>query len=94
VKAETGQDLTDEARTDAIALTPRQWQVLQLLLQGARVAEISAKLRVTRSTVRNHLATIFQKCGVHSQSELIEFFRERAPITVYYDGQSEVVRQS
>lgn len=74
----------------AIKLTPREWEVLRLLLQGVRVPVISEKLEVTRSTVRNHLATIFQKFGVHSQSELIELFRDRAPINGEHDGQSEV----
>jgi DNA-binding NarL/FixJ family response regulator len=83
--------VTEEARRNGIALTPRQWEVLQLLLQGMRVPAIAAKLQVTRSTVRNHLAAIFRKCGVHSQSELIEFIRERVPLRVDYDGHSEVV---
>jgi DNA-binding NarL/FixJ family response regulator len=85
--------LTHEEPTNAIALTPRQWEVLRLLLHGVRVPAISSQLGVSRSTIRNHLATIFQKCGVHSQSELIEFFRNRAPITVYYDGHREVIWQ-
>jgi DNA-binding NarL/FixJ family response regulator len=88
-----GRVLTYEGPTNAIALTPRQWEVLQLFLQGLRVATISSRLGVSRSTVRNHLATIFQKCGVHSQSALIEFFRNRAPITVHYDGHSKTIWQ-
>jgi DNA-binding NarL/FixJ family response regulator len=87
----TGPVLTYDEPTNAIALTPRQWEVLRLLLQGMRVPMIASMLEVSRSTVRNHLATIFQKCGVHSQSELIAFFRDRAPITVDYDGHSEVI---
>ncbi|MGB9112324.1 MAG: LuxR C-terminal-related transcriptional regulator [Acidimicrobiales bacterium] len=83
--------MTHEERRDSIALTPRQWEVLRLLLQGVRVPAIAAKLGVTRSTIRNHLATIFRRCGVHTQSELIEFFHERAPIRVEFDGRSEVV---
>ena len=78
--------MTERAKPRAIALTPRQWEVLQLLLEGARVPAISAKLEVSRSTVRNHLATIFRKCGVHSQSELIEYFRALAPIKVERDS--------
>jgi DNA-binding CsgD family transcriptional regulator len=88
---EIGRDVTQESRREAIALTPRQWEVLRLLLLGVRVPAIAAKLGVTRSTVRNHLATIFRRCGVHTQSELIEFFHERAPIRVDYDGHSEIV---
>ncbi len=78
--------MREKVRRETIALTPRQWEVLQLLLEGARVPAISAKLEVSRSTVRNHLATIFRKCGVHSQSELIEYFRALAPIKVELDS--------
>lgn len=88
----TGRVVSDETTRNVIALTPRQWEVLRLLLQGVRVPVISAKLGVSRSTVRNHLATIFRKCGVHSQSELIEFLRDRAPINVEFNGNREVVR--
>lgn len=78
--------MTEKVRRKTIALTPRQWEVLQLLLEGSRVPVISAKLEVSRSTVRNHLATIFRKCGVHSQSELIEYFRALGPIKVERDS--------
>ncbi|MGA8295691.1 MAG: LuxR C-terminal-related transcriptional regulator [Acidimicrobiales bacterium] len=80
--------MTFEKQSEVIALTPRQWEILQLLLQGKRVPAIAAELCVTRSTVRNHLATIFRKCGVHSQSELIEFFRARMPLHANLDDKS------
>jgi DNA-binding CsgD family transcriptional regulator/PAS domain-containing protein len=56
-------------------LSARQWEVLHRLLEGERVATIATRLFVSRSTVRNHLATIFGKFGVHSQGELIELLR-------------------
>jgi DNA-binding CsgD family transcriptional regulator len=56
-------------------LSSRQWEVLYRLLDGERVATIATELFVSRSTVRNHLATIFGKFGVHSQAELIALFR-------------------
>jgi DNA-binding CsgD family transcriptional regulator len=58
-------------------LTARQWEILSLLLQGQRVSTIAQNLFVSQSTVRNHLATIFKKFGVHSQAELLETVRER-----------------
>lgn len=56
-------------------LTTRQWEILSLLLEGLRVPAIAAQLYLSPSTVRNHLATIFRKFGVHSQSELLELLR-------------------
>ena len=56
-------------------LTSRQWQILTRLLQGARVATIAKEMYLSASTIRNHLATIYRKLGVHSQTELIEKFR-------------------
>lgn len=59
-------------------LTTRQQEVLGMLLQGQRVAMIASQLFVSQSTVRNHLATIFQRFGVHSQAELLELLTPRS----------------
>ena len=49
----------------------RQWEILTRILRGKRVAEIAADLYLSPSTVRNHLAAIYKKFGVHSQTELV-----------------------
>ncbi len=56
-------------------LSTRQWEILSRLLEGARVSTIAGELLISQSTVRNHLSTIFQRFGVHSQAELIDTFR-------------------
>jgi len=56
-------------------LTTRQWEILNRIAQGQRVQTIAKALYISPSTVRNHLALIFQKFGVHSQAELIERIR-------------------
>ena len=56
-------------------LSERQWGVLTMLLQGERVPRIATSLFLSQSTVRNHLADIFKKFGVHSQDELLDLFR-------------------
>ncbi|HEX4161531.1 MAG TPA: LuxR C-terminal-related transcriptional regulator [Acidimicrobiales bacterium] len=58
-------------------LSTRQWEILSRLLEGARVSTIAGELMISESTVRNHLSTIFQRFGVHSQAELIDKFRQR-----------------
>lgn len=57
------------------ALTDREREILNRLLRGERVALIAEGLFIGRSTVRNHLSTIFKKFSVHSQAELIELLR-------------------
>jgi PAS domain-containing protein/DNA-binding CsgD family transcriptional regulator len=57
-------------------LSTRQWEILSRLLEGARVSTIATELLISQSTVRNHLSTIFQRFGVHSQAELIGKFRQ------------------
>ena len=56
-------------------LTHRQWDIVTRLLRGERVPGIAASLHLSQNTIRNHLTAIFQKYGVHSQSELIEHLR-------------------
>jgi DNA-binding CsgD family transcriptional regulator len=56
-------------------LSPRQWEVLTRLLRGERVPRIAEELFLSQSTVRNHLADMFKKMGVHSQEELLDLFR-------------------
>jgi PAS domain S-box-containing protein len=58
-------------------LTPREREVLGLISQGLADLEISTKLGLTRSTVRNHVATLYSKIGVHSRSSAIIWARER-----------------
>jgi DNA-binding CsgD family transcriptional regulator len=66
----------DPFSTPGVAeLSPRQWEVLTRLLQGERVPRIAEELFLSQSTVRNHLADMFKKMGVHSQEELLDLFR-------------------
>lgn len=59
------------------ALTPRQREVVTRLLRGERVPEIARGMFLSASTVRNHLANLFRKVGVHSQSEFLDLVRQR-----------------
>ncbi len=52
-------------------LTPRELDVVRLLLANGRVVSIAEELGVSPYTVRNHLRSICRKLGVHSQVELI-----------------------
>jgi DNA-binding CsgD family transcriptional regulator len=52
-------------------LTPRQREVVSRLARGDLVTDIARDMRLSQSTVRNHLSAAFRKVGVHSQRGLL-----------------------
>lgn len=73
-----GRDIRNDLPPELIDLTTRQHEILSLLLEGERVASIASTLCISQSTVRNHLAVIFSKLDIHSQSELLVRVRGRS----------------
>ncbi len=50
-------------------LSPRQADVLRLLLQGKANEAISRELDMSESTVKTHLVAVFRKLGVGTRTE-------------------------
>lgn len=62
----------DAPPVDLSVLSPRELEIVRLLLQGRRVSHIAKQLFLSPNTVRSHLKSVFRKLDVHSQGELIE----------------------
>ena len=60
---------------DLDELTPREKEILQLLVAGERVPSIAKQLFISQHTVRNHLKSMYRKVEVGTQSELIHRVR-------------------
>ena len=73
-------------RRQAFGLTARELEVLQLLCEGLRNAEIAARLCRSVRTVDHHLAAVFAKLGVDSRLGAIQA-AERAGLAAQ-DGQA------
>lgn len=52
-------------------LTPREWQVLDLLTTGSSTADIAVDLVLSPETVLTHVKNILKKLGVHSRRDAI-----------------------
>jgi DNA-binding NarL/FixJ family response regulator len=52
-------------------LTPRQHEVLELLVQGKSNRDIAEVMGLSENTVKVHLAAIFRALGVSSRTEAL-----------------------
>jgi DNA-binding NarL/FixJ family response regulator len=57
------------------ALTQREWEVLDLLVDGATTDGIAGRLEVSIATVRSHVKHILEKLGTHSRDEAILYVK-------------------
>lgn len=55
---------------DAEALTPRERDVLRLVVAGAPNADVAAQLGITVNTAKYHVANLLRKYGARSRAEL------------------------
>jgi DNA-binding NarL/FixJ family response regulator len=53
-------------------LTPRELELVRLLLANRRLNTIARDLGLSVHTVRNHLRSVFRKLGLHSQEDLLD----------------------
>lgn len=76
---------TQDARTNASvppedgrpeSFTPRQYQVLELLLQGHSNKLIARQLNITESTVKEYVSTLLKKFDVKRRAELMAHLQQ------------------
>jgi DNA-binding CsgD family transcriptional regulator len=53
-------------------LSPREGEILELLLNGRSVPYIANSLFLSQNTVRGHTKSLYRKLNVHSKQELID----------------------
>ncbi|MCX6545843.1 MAG: response regulator transcription factor [Acidobacteria bacterium] len=59
------------------ALTPRELEVVRLVVKGAKNKEIAETLFISDGTIKIHLHNVYEKLGVKGRVELILFAQKR-----------------
>lgn len=62
---------TTVAPTEASPLTPREEQILQLIADGYSTSEVAARLFISGKTVKNHLASIYDKLDARDRTQAV-----------------------
>jgi DNA-binding NarL/FixJ family response regulator len=74
VAAESARGLRGEIdRTQTLRLTPRQREVLQLIIDGLTMKEIAARLGISTRTAESHKYEMMEGLGVETTAELIQY---------------------
>jgi two-component system response regulator NreC len=78
--------LNDQAKTQPIPpehvepLTPREVDVLKLIVEGYTNRQVAEKLSISIRTVEGHRANLSEKLGLHSRVELVRYARDHGLI--------------
>ncbi len=52
-------------------ITKREEEVLQLIADGCSTPEVAAKLYISQKTVKNHLASIYEKLNARDRTQAV-----------------------
>lgn len=67
----------ETAADDSLAeLTPREREIVRLIVDGASNKEVASSLNISERTVKGHLSNVFQKLGVTDRLKLMLYVRE------------------
>ena len=69
-----------EQKNPTESLTPRETEILRLIVEGYTNRQIGQELNISIRTVEGHRANISDKLGLHSRVELVRYARQNGLI--------------
>jgi NarL family two-component system response regulator LiaR len=68
--------VVDQARLDALGITPREYEILGLIAAGLSNREIAQKLFVSENTVKTHSSRLFEKLDAKRRTQVVQRAKE------------------
>jgi DNA-binding NarL/FixJ family response regulator len=65
--------------SSAVTVSPREREVLELLMTGLANKQIARRLDITERTVKAHLTSIYQSLGVEGRTQAVLWAKEHLP---------------
>ncbi len=70
------RNITSYEGEEKISISPRLYEVLQLIEKGLTSPEISSLLKLSEHTVKSYIRELFSRFDVHNRTELIQTARQ------------------
>ncbi len=75
-----GPFVADQARVDALAITPRELDVLRLIAEGLSNKEMAERLCVSENTIKTHASRVFDKLGASRRTQAVQLAKRQGLI--------------
>jgi ATP/maltotriose-dependent transcriptional regulator MalT len=66
----------DERKREELSITPREFEILELMARGLSNREIAEKLFVSENTVKTHSSRVFDKLGAKRRTQAVQMAKE------------------
>ena len=66
----------DQAKADALELTRREIEVLQLIAAGLSNREMAERLFISENTIKTHCSRVFDKLGAGRRTQAVQLARQ------------------
>lgn len=68
--------IPNDSKREALGITPRELEILQLIAKGMSNREIAEKLFVSENTVKTHSSRVFDKLGAKRRTQAVQLGKE------------------
>lgn len=68
--------IVDQARLEALGITPREHEILGLIAAGLSNREIAERLFVSENTVKTHSSRLFEKLQARRRTQAVQLAKE------------------
>jgi DNA-binding CsgD family transcriptional regulator len=66
----------DDRKLEALGITPRELEILELIAEGLSNREIAQRVNVSENTVKTHSSRVFEKLGARRRTQAVQLGKE------------------